>query len=82
MTNKQLKELKELFSQLNEKNECHNMKYVCVVEKFKRNGYAMSIRFRILFSTDHETIMKWVFKNGLLCRICPLSNEMAYMDIQ
>lgn len=82
MTNKQLKELKALFSQLNEKNKCHNRKYVCKVVKFDRNAYAMKINFEILFSTDHETIMKWVFKNGVLCRICPLSNDIAYMDIQ
>jgi hypothetical protein len=82
MTNKQLKELKSLFRRLNEKNKCHDRKYVCMVEKYKYNGYAMSINFEILFSTDHETIMKWVFKNGLLCRIGPLSEDIAYMGIQ
>lgn len=82
MTNKQLKELKALFRQLNGKNKVHNRKYVCKVEKFDYNAYAMKINFEILFSTDHETIMKWVFKNGLLCRICPQSKDIAYMDIQ
>ena len=83
MTNKQLKELKALFRQLNEKNKRHhNRKYVCEVEKFDYNAYAMCINFGILFSTDHETIMKWVFKNGLLCRISPCSKDIAYMDIQ
>lgn len=82
MTNKQLKELKALFRQLNEKNKCHNRKYVCNVEKYDRNAYAMCIKFEILFGTDHETIMKCVFKNGLLCKVCPFSKDMAYMDIQ
>lgn len=82
MTNKQLKELKALFRQLNEKNKCHSRKYVCNVEKYDRNAYAMCINFEILFSIDHEKIMKWVFENRLLCRISPRSKDIAYMDIQ
>jgi len=82
MTNKQLKELKSLFRRLNEKNKCHNRKYVCRVDKFAYNAYCMDVEFTLMFSTDHEEIMRYVLKNHLLCVVSGRGNGIAYMDIQ